>query len=128
MPLVWRPELSTGLDWQDEQHKQFLEHLGLLQDAMQANKADYVVQEEIEFLEHYYQTHFRDEEEYMLEHHCPYYEEHKKLHETFVENYRQLKDLYSRQGPSTMVVMHLQRMLHDWFIAHIISADKKIVA
>ncbi|MFZ5434209.1 MAG: bacteriohemerythrin [Calditrichota bacterium] len=128
MPLVWRQELSTGLDWQDEQHKQLFEHISVLQDAMQSNKANDVIHEQIEFLEQYYQNHFRDEENYMLEHHSPHYAEHKKLHDKFVENYQQLKHLYSRQGPSTIVVMHLQRMLHDWLIQHVMSADKKIVA
>ena len=84
MSLIWRKEMSTGLDWQDDQHKQILNRIDQLLEAMEKHEGAGVVKELIDFLGDYARDHFRDEEEYMQKHHCTTSLVHKQCHEDFI--------------------------------------------
>ncbi len=124
---TWRPELATGLDWQDKQHQEILKQLDQLVAAMQINEGASVVKELMDFLQAYATDHFRDEEQYMLEHNCITCVNHKKCHTDFKTHLAEIRALYDSQGASTMVVLKLQSWLRDWFVSHITSIDKQMV-
>jgi hemerythrin len=128
MSLVWRPQMSTGLEWQDKQHQELFRRIDSLYEAMQRHEANTVVKELLKFLGDYARTHFMVEEEYMKTHVCSNCEEHIKCHELFTEHLAEIVELYEKQGASTMVVMRLQSWLRDWLINHIMTIDKKMVA
>jgi hemerythrin len=128
MSLIWRQEMSTGLEWQDEQHQQIFEQIDKLLEAMRHSAGQSVVKDLIDFLGNYTRTHFEGEEDYMLKHNCTTYAEHKKCHEDFSEQLGELVELYNRQGASTMVVMRLQSWLRDWLINHIMNVDRKMLS
>jgi hemerythrin len=128
MSLVWRKEMSTGLDWQDMQHKQMLIQIDQLLEAMEQNAGNSVVKSLIAFLEDYARTHFMVEEEYMKNHACLNCEAHIKCHALFTEHLAEIVELYNKQGASTMVVMRLQSWLRDWLVNHIMNVDKKMLS
>lgn len=122
--LKWRPEMSTGLAWQDEQHKEILKRIDELLEAMSSNHGASVVKDLFDFLEEYSINHFNSEEEYMRQHECSTCDLHVNCHKAFIANLTTLKEMYSRQGPSTMVVMKLQSWLSKWLVDHIMEVDK----
>jgi hemerythrin len=124
MSIVWRDEMSTGLAWQDEQHKELLLRINQLLEALDNQSAPSVVKELIDFLGEYAMKHFHAEEKYMLEHKCSTCTQHKKCHSEFIHNWTELRALYASHGPSTMVVLKLQRLLRDWLIQHMLTVDK----
>ena len=126
MSLQWRKEMSTGLEWQDEQHQQIFIRIDQLLEAMRHSAGRGVVKDLLDFLGTYAHDHFKDEEEYMLAHNCSTYAEHKKVHDDFVEQLHELVELYNKQGASTVVVMRLQGWMRDWLIQHIMNVDKKM--
>lgn len=128
MSLVWRPAMSTGLNWQDEQHKEIFRRIDLLLEAMEQNKGSSEVKELLRFLNSYSLKHFSDEEAYMDAHNCRTCERHKECHEVFRTNLSEIMSMYEHHGASTMVVLKLQTWLRDWLITHILDVDKKMVA
>ena len=122
--LQWRREMSTGLAWQDEQHKQIFQRIDELLEAMSTNQGPTVVKDLLDFLEQYSRDHFKSEEDYMHSHACTTCGLHEKCHQDFIEQLTQLKALYERQGASTIVVMKLEVWLKDWLIKHIMNVDK----
>jgi hemerythrin len=127
MSLVWRPAMSTGLDWQDEQHKEIFRQIDLLNEAIEQNEGASVVKEMLEFLESYATKHFRDEEEYMHSHGCQTCDLHEKCHQMMLANIAEIRATFDRHGPSTMVVLKLQTLFRDWLLNHILTVDKKMV-
>lgn len=128
MSLVWRPAMSTGLAWQDEQHKEIFKRIDQLLDAMQQNQGSAVVKELLDFLQIYASQHFSDEENYMLTHSCTTCVKHKQCHEEFKEHLAELVAIYDSQGASTIVVLKLQSWLREWLFSHIMNVDKLMVA
>lgn len=127
MSLIWRPGMSTGLAWQDEQHKEIFKRINQLLEAMQQNHGSSVIAELFEFLREYADRHFSDEEGYMEAHACTTCTLHKKCHEEFKQHLDDLINLYNSQGASTIVVMKLEIWLRDWLIKHIMDLDKLMV-
>lgn len=128
MSLVWRTAMSTGLKWQDDQHKEIFHQIDLLVEAIEQNEGASVVKEMLEFLEKFAVKHFSDEEEYMRSHGCSTCELHEQCHKMMLENLAEIRATFDRHGPSTMVVLKLQTMLRDWLMKHILSVDKQMVA
>ncbi len=127
MSLIWRPQMSTGLTWQDEQHQELFRRIDQLFDAIDQNKGASVVKELLNFLKSYAIKHFEDEEKYMDTHACRTCVKHKECHGEFKEHLDEIIALYEHQGASTMVVLKLQTWMRDWLIGHIMSVDKEMV-
>lgn len=124
MSLVWRDEMSTGLAWQDEQHKELVQQINRLLEALDNHCAPTVVKELIDFLGEYAMKHFHAEEKYMNEHRCSSCDHHKKCHSEFILHWTELRGLYATQGASTLVVLKLQQFLRTWLIDHMLTVDK----
>ena len=128
MSIKWRDGLATGLEWQDEQHKQLFEQMNTLIEAMQRNDGASVIKEMIAFLRDYAQHHLVEEEQFMELHNDPSLVKHRRAHDTFRENLTKLDALYERQGASTLAVFHAQRWLRDWLLKHIAAMDRELRA
>lgn len=127
MSIVWRDEMSTGLAWQDEQHKELVLKINQLLEALDSHSAPSVVKGLIDFLGEYAMKHFHAEEKYMLEHNCSTSPQHRKCHSEFIATWTELRSMYASQGASTMVVLKLQQFLRTWLIDHMLTMDKEMV-
>ena len=69
--------------------------------------------------------HFKDEEEFMIKHKFPEYEQHKKEHDKFREGINKIKFAYEK-GTDKME-HELFGLLKDWWQNHIHNWDKKFI-
>jgi hemerythrin len=128
MAIRWNESLATGLDWQDEQHKELFSRINGLLEAMHRNEASTVIGELFQFLSEYSEKHFGQEEKAMTEAKSAHAAQHYAMHRQFRERLHELETIYEKQGASSYLVMHVQRWLHDWLIQHIHQMDKQLAA
>lgn len=126
MSIKWCQALETGIPWQDAEHKQIVERISELLDAMNRHEANAVIADLFTFLESYARDHFGHEEQFMQEVGDPTYAWHRECHLEFVRHYQELHSLWTRQGASTYVTMHVQRWLREWLLDHIGRVDKQM--
>jgi hemerythrin len=122
MPFKWSNNLATGIEKVDQQHKQLIETVNSLLEAVKNGEPKDKVDETIEFLSDYVITHFKTEEEVMIKHQYPEYEKHKDIHENFVKDFKEL--LKKRNELS--FTFKLQTKVGEWLINHIHNVDKKM--
>jgi hemerythrin len=128
MAITWNPKLSTGIDWQDEEHKELFARIDALLDAMRHSHARSSLDGLFEFLESYVIRHFGREEDLMTELDYPEMMAHGLQHAIFRESIREIQRDFVQQGGSTYVVMRIQRLLAEWFMRHIIQVDRRLAA
>lgn len=123
--FTWTPALSVGDDKLDNQHKQLLEQVNALLDALAGGQNNLIVIEQVlKFLDQYIDEHFVDEERYMEEHQYPRLAEHRALHAQFIERYTHMKErIYTFESVDGMLI-DLEAHLGRWWIDHIGGADK----
>jgi hemerythrin len=126
MSLQWTRALSTGLEWQDDEHKRIFQWMSELLEAMNRSQASTVMNDLVIFMEKYATDHFQHEEQFMIEQNDPGLEAHKAEHAKFAAKAQEFKTIYARQGASSYLTMQVQRWLRDWLLEHIAQTDKKM--
>lgn len=124
MPLEWNKGLSTGVPWQDRQHKELFKRLNKLLDAMNVGLGKNEVVRLFLFLDEYFVVHFDAEEKEMDRTKFPGTVEHLKEHTHFIEEMSRLKNEFAK-NPTSALVMQVKRRVVDWLINHIGDVDKK---
>lgn len=125
MPLAyWRDEYRTGNSLVDDQHQQLFKIVNLLHDAMLQGHGRDVVKKTLNNLTHYTLEHFKTEEQLMLTHAYPHYEEHKGRHE---ELKAKVLTLIANFEESSSVAIEVSHFLTDWLIHHIKGEDQKMI-
>ena len=120
----WSEDFETGIDWQDSQHKQLVDKLQKLYEAILDQIDDVVVKEIIAFLDVYVAKHFGMEEMCMNENLYPKTAAHCAEHKQFVKDFNELRKLYD--DPSVLAGTMLAYDLHEWLVNHIQKADKEL--
>jgi hemerythrin len=127
MPLViWNNSLTVGVPEIDQQHKQLIDQLNLLVDAMHANSGKQEIQKIVHFLDIYVAKHFGYEEECMHKHKCPVASENAAAHCQFIKNLKEIKTELNQKGPSLLLAIKVNEHLLDWFVNHIKKLDREI--
>lgn len=117
----WSDRFSVKVKEIDEQHKQLVEMINRLHDAMVANKGRQVQQEIVGEMAAYAIFHFETEEKYMRRFAYPAYEEHRLEHEKFSADVAELK---SRVDKGLLVLsLEIMTVLRDWLQGHIMGTD-----
>jgi hemerythrin len=119
--VTWSNDLSLGLDEVDDQHLYLVERINKLWHALLENRDREVVQEIIEELYSYTQTHFIAEEVLMRSFDYPKLPEHQRSHRMFTDHIRKAADDYSDGKPISMDLLHF---LNDWLQKHIKVTDR----
>ena len=125
--VAWSPDLETGNDVIDSQHKQLFKLTSDLVEACEQNKGREVLGEALNFLASYTIKHFTDEEALQLEHNFPDYERHKKLHDDFKAKAVDLINKYQEDGDSASLHLQVYSAIVRWLLQHIKGEDFKIV-
>ncbi len=121
----WTEELSVGDEAIDVQHKTLLHNVNKLSSAISDSRGEAAVNDVIDFLEDYIKEHFSYEEDYMLAYEYPAYREHKAMHDTFIEKYKEFKLRIAESNPSPELVLEVQEFVGNWFLTHISIEDQK---
>ena len=122
-------EFRTGLDFMDKEHERLFElaeeTYQVLTDEFILDKYDYIINL-LNELRDYAKTHFKHEEEYMMEIGYRRLFSHKAAHNDFVEKL----DSYDFAGideNQKETLLDILNFLYDWLVNHILKVDTQVV-
>ena len=127
MSILWRDSMKVGDDWLDAEHKRFIALLNLIDRALQ-QKDVAPIEEILEELQSYLESHFAHEEAYMAKVGYPELDEHKKQHERLAYRFYTLLGRFRAAHNETEKrrnVVKFAAFLREWLIDHIL---KEVVA
>jgi hemerythrin len=120
LPIVWESKLDTGIDVIDAQHRRIVDYINDLE-AAKAKLDKRLVNDVIEQLIDYTQSHFGFEEEMLEEAGYKFLKPHKKVHELFI---RRVSDFTLRAARGEDIANELHSMLSKWLLNHIANEDR----
>jgi hemerythrin len=124
MPVLpWNQGFSVFIKKFDDQHKQLVNLINQLHDAMIVGKGREALGEILQSLAEYTSNHFRDEEMLMKLHGYDGYEDHKKEHNMLIVQVKEKLESF-RQG-NNIVTHDVMSFLRNWLTQHIMDVDKK---
>lgn len=126
MAIVWTDSMSTGVAEVDAQHKELLDAVNSLGEAMQTGKGKAEIESILTFAGHYAQKHFTCEEQYFDQYDCPDKTQNKDAHAQFVERFTALMAEFQEQGESFALMMRIYNELSTWLVQHILGVDTKL--
>jgi len=121
----WKDSYRVGMQPLDDQHKQLMEMVHDLYNAMRAGRGNEVLGSLFNNLLEYTRTHFAAEEELMRQCGFPGLSEHRQLHERLTRQVLESAEQF-RAGKTGMPV-HTAMFLKEWLVDHIQVMDKKYV-
>lgn len=125
MPFIkWTDELSIGIPEMDEEHKEWLDILNELHDAMSDNTDAKIIQNIVKRMLEYSVFHLTHEEMYMLELKYPLFESHKEKHKHLIHKIELLVDRINENSNFRLTVDTIL-LLKNWLTNHIMVTDKK---
>jgi hemerythrin len=123
----WRESLAIGVEEIDNQHKELIRRFDdLLSACGEGGKGMAELKGLLTFLDDYIVEHFRDEEKLQESSGYPEFEEHKKLHDAFIERIFELQNEILIEGMAVHHVLETNNILLKWLINHISVEDKKL--
>ena len=113
---------ATGIDQIDNDHKQLVNLINDLYEAMQDGSGGAILLPIFSALKHYTETHFANEERFMIACDAPEQEKHLKEHKLMVKKLADLEKRH-RQGEAAISLQTLT-YLRDWLKNHICVVDQ----
>lgn len=124
MPFIWNPDLDTGIDVIDQQHRRIVDYINALEIANAAGDRDEVGRT-LDDLVDYTVSHFAFEESLQEEAGYTFCKPHKRVHELFV---RRVNEYVERHRLGDDVGGELYTLLSTWLVNHIKRDDADYVA
>lgn len=122
--LVWSREFEIGVEIIDRQHRELIERINLLLNAIRRGKGQEESLALVHFLQEYVVEHFRSEEAYMRRKNYHDYANHKEMHDAFIADLNDLVTDLQQQGINSDQVVTINRQVINWVVAHIFLVDK----
>jgi hemerythrin-like metal-binding protein len=124
MPIVeWNDNYSVKIKEVDDQHRQLIDQINLLHDAMKQRKGSEMVGTIIARLAEYTQRHFMTEEQLFLKHGYPETVKHTQEHNAFINKVATFQN--DLKAGRVMLSMEVLNFLKQWLIGHIQGVDQK---
>ena len=120
----WQDSYEIGHAHIDEHHKEIFELDTKLAAAIVQNKRS-LLDEIIQYLEHYSEDHFKEEEDLMSLHNFEGLAIHQAEHSVFTAKIQALRIMYDQQVHSTHIVYGIRRFV-DTLIKHIRRIDSQM--
>lgn len=120
--MQWVEDLEVHNSTVDGQHRQLVDALNELADAVEAGRGAEQLQLTLDFLVIYADMHFSDEENLMRNGGYPDLEPHIAQHRAFMAKAEDLR-AQAAAGSATLDVALLE-FLKDWLMNHIMQQDK----
>ncbi|MDP2793406.1 MAG: bacteriohemerythrin [Sulfurisoma sp.] len=126
LEIAWKDEYTVGVAEIDTQHRELLNRMGQLAEAILAEDPASAKQA-LGFLADYALSHFKTEEALMRLHHYPFSEEHVRQHRTFGEYFAKLRgEVESGKLHPLYLTFRVQLLLVDWLINHTTQTDRHL--
>lgn len=126
MSLIWPVALSTGIDWQDNQHKELFTKINDFIEAINRGMTEDDLLGLFNFLSNYARTHLKQEEVAMDTYGYPGNAAHKAQHEIFMGNLSLLQEGLRKKGEVDQLTTQARKLLSDWFYDHVRKMDKHL--
>lgn len=120
--VVWKSAFALEIPTVDAEHRRFLEMMNELYDAMTRGDSDGQLRATRANLEAYAAFHFAGEDELLGAVEFPGRAGHRKQHAWFTEQLKALQMDRSDASRATLTFMK------DWFVQHILGADREYAA
>lgn len=133
MPYItWDEKIALGITEIDNQHKQLVEIINTLFDAMKGAKGLEVIGDLLNQLGDYAVYHFSTEEKYFESFGYTESDHHKDEHKYLLGQVKDFKMTYDegkikRFGKESPITVEVWDLLKEWLINHIQVSDKKYV-
>jgi hemerythrin len=124
--IVWTSRLSTGVDRLDNQHRDLIDKLRGLEEAIRSGETTAVLLDTFRFIETYVHEHFQEEEAHMHRIDCPEAELNRKGHQRFLATFQALNTRLLVEGPSETLAQDVHNELAEWFVHHILLIDTRM--
>ena len=123
--IEWREEFNTGISEVDHEHKEIVDLINELHEAMGEDAS----QDEIgRFLGDVFSkisSHFALEETVMRKHNYDEYDDHKSDHEKLLDDLRDIMDDVE-EGTGENYKTALAESVRDWFVNHFKTKDARL--
>ncbi|HFC98467.1 MAG TPA: bacteriohemerythrin [Thermosulfurimonas dismutans] len=121
--MAFGPELETGIQEIDQQHRKLVNLVNRLYRAVKAGEGQQVLGEILQELVAYTDYHFKTEEYYFDRYQYPEGEIHKEIHRKLTAKVLDFKEKFEK-GEATLSY-DLLNFLKDWLVNHIGKTDRK---
>ncbi|MGV1100250.1 bacteriohemerythrin [Thiovibrio sp. JS02] len=121
--ITWKNDYSVNVKEIDEQHKQLINMINELHDAMLAKKGKDALMSVLTKLANYCVSHFALEEKLMSSHGYPEFAAHKDVHNKMTDKVKSL--MADVQAGKTTISIEVMNFLKNWLDKHIMGTDKK---
>jgi hemerythrin len=128
MAILWTPDLAIGVEAIDRQHQDLFAAIDRLLVAMSDGRGRGEVAQLLGFLGQYAVEHFRDEEQLMSQSRYPDLAQHRRVHEEFKADFGRLSAQLEAGGPTSSLVLEVNRRAAQWLRTHVMGMDKKLGA
>jgi hemerythrin len=125
---AFTPDLATGNNMIDSQHKELIKAIDDLLTACNSGQGRAQLEPTLKFLSDYTAKHFGDEEALQLQYKYPDFANHKCLHEGFKQVVKDLGAQLCKEGPTITLVGKVNSEIGGWLIKHIKREDVKVAA
>ena len=121
----WDDSFQIGIEELDHEHKVLINDINKLHEEMIGNEDIAEIKDCLGEIYVHMQAHFALEEHVMKEHKYRFYDEHKREHEQFLEDFTECMVQFLN-GADISVKDPIEECLTQWIVDHITSSDKKM--
>jgi hemerythrin len=125
--ITWEPAMSVGVAILDEDHRRIMKLINKLHDAMVQGQGRDVLGDIFHGLMVYISLHFEAEEDMFVLTDYPGLAEQRQQHKEMASKAASFKMNFEENRDSVMP-MEVLYFLKDWWIDHIMNADRKYAA
>lgn len=127
MPIQWNDSFSVHNKLIDKQHKDLIDTINSLHQALREADAETTVPIILDKLLHYVEVHFRSEEELMQSANYPYFSAHHDIHIRFENHILSLKNEFDSRKIEFQDMLELYLYLQEWINHHVLNEDKQLI-
>jgi hemerythrin len=125
--LEWRDEYLLGVEELDYEHKDLFNRLNELHDELVRDSNRERVEGCLGEIYARVDAHFALEENFMREKKYSGYEAHKKQHDNFLDELREVSDRLLSSGVDPAERDAMEAKLHSWVLNHFTTTDRDMV-
>ncbi|NOR36687.1 MAG: bacteriohemerythrin [Woeseiaceae bacterium] len=121
----WDDSFLIGIKELDHEHKILIEDINKLHEKLAGSDEMSEIRKCLGDICARMQAHFALEEHVMKEHDYEFFDEHKREHDEFLEDYTEYMMRFLN-APSISLKNPIEECLRQWVVGHIATSDKKM--
>ena len=129
MPIIWREDMSVGVEEIDNQHKLLICLINTIEAGVNCHLEKKLFVEQLSQLEAYTHFHFDHEENLQIQSKFPHYESNKNEHIKLIQNLNEIIGKFNSDEESILRVKNIEglfEILREWLLDHILVEDMKM--